>query len=54
MDGRVIKEIFTGNFNKEHKIRYEDIDITGKRGKKLSEEEERSILGRLEDLGYMG
>ncbi len=54
MDGRVIKEIFTGNFNKEYKIRYEDIDITGKRGKKLSEEEERSILGRLEDLGYMG
>lgn len=54
MDGRVLKEIFKDSSDiKKRKIKYEEPKIPEKKHYDMSEKEEKVIIERLKDLGYM-
>jgi predicted AlkP superfamily phosphohydrolase/phosphomutase len=55
MDGKVLTEIFLDEFLRENPVRITDYaPSTGPKAPSYSEEEEREILDRLKDLGYLG
>jgi predicted AlkP superfamily phosphohydrolase/phosphomutase len=56
MDGKVLADLFTSDFRRDHEIRYRDEALAGAAAKTerdiYSIEEEKEIEGRLKDLGY--
>ncbi|MDX1414360.1 MAG: alkaline phosphatase family protein [Candidatus Promineifilaceae bacterium] len=54
MDGRVLTEAFTVQFNAENPIQFKEIDLqSGRQDGGVSEEEEALVLEKLRDLGYV-
>ena len=54
MDGRVLTEAFTPDFNAANPVRVEEVDLTGGAGDGgVSAEEEALVMEKLRDLGYV-
>lgn len=54
MDGRVLNEAFTSEFNLANPVQMQDIDLTsGRREGGVTEEEEALVMEKLRDLGYV-
>ncbi len=55
MDGRVLQEAFTDDYNTAHRPLYAESELTAaSEVQEFSAEDEEEVAKRLEDLGYLG